>query len=74
MNHMLGKKGETKQVRTVTVIGSSVAASPTGVVAIVLDTKESGPIGFAVTLEACVALRNEIAAAETFLRHQQGKA
>jgi hypothetical protein len=71
---MLGNKGETKQVRTVTVIGSSVAGSPLGVVAIVLDTKESGPLGFAVTLESCAALRREIAVAETFLRQQQGLA
>lgn len=69
---MLGRKGETKQVRTVTVIGSSVAMSPTGLVAIVLDTKERGPIGFAVDLESCAALRREIAAAETFLRQQLG--
>ena len=68
---MLGKKGETKQVRTVTVIGSSVAASPAGVVAIVLDMKESGPIGFSVTLESCAALRREIADAESFLRRIQ---
>jgi hypothetical protein len=70
----LGGKGETKQIRTVTVTASSVAASPDGVVAIVLDTLESGPIGFAVTLASCASLRNEIAAAETFLRQQQGKA
>lgn len=69
----LGNQGETKQVRTVTVIGSSVAGHPSGLVAIVLDTKEAGPIAFSVTLEACAALRNEIAAAETFLR-QQGHA
>lgn len=71
---MLGKKGETRQVRTVTLKGSSVAASPSGVVAIVLDTKESGPIGFAVTLETCAGLRRDLAVAETFLRQQPGKA
>ena len=71
---MLVGKGETKDVRTVTVIGSSVAAHPSGLVAIVLDTKEAGPIGFAVTLESCAALRNEIADAETFLRQQPGRA
>ena len=64
---MLGKKGETQQVRTWHVIGSSVAAAPEGVVAIVLDTA-SGPFAFAVTLESCAALRREIAAAETLLR------
>jgi hypothetical protein len=71
---MLGKKGETQQVPTVTVIASSVAVSPTGIVAIVLDTKERGPIGFAVTLESCAALRREIAAAETALRQEPGRA
>lgn len=70
----LGRTGETKPVRTVTVIGSSVAQSPAGVVAIVLDTRESGPIGFAVTLEACAALRREIAVAEVALRQKPGKA
>ena len=64
---MLGKKGEMQQVRTWYVTGSSVAASPEGVVAIVLETA-SGPFAFAVTLESCAALRREISAAETFLR------
>ena len=71
---MLGKKGETKQTRMVTVIRSSVAGSAGGVVMIVLDTKKSGPIGFVVTLKLCAALRREIAAAETFLRLQLVKA
>ena len=70
---MLGREGETQQVPTVTVIGSSVAMFPTGIVAIVLDTRERGPIGFAVTLESCAALRREIAAAETALHQRPGR-
>jgi hypothetical protein len=61
-------KGKTVQVRTVTVIGSNTARHPDGVVAIVLDTAEEGPIAFQVTLESCAALRVEIAAAEASLR------
>jgi hypothetical protein len=67
-------RGETREVYTVTVIGSSVAVSPLGVVAIVLNTKEVGRIGFLVTLASCAALRNEIADAETFLRQKTGNA
>jgi hypothetical protein len=56
-------------VPTVTVSSSSVAASPDGkMVAIVLRTKESGPLGFIVTRESCAALRCQIAIAETLLR------
>jgi hypothetical protein len=68
----LGRKGETRQVRTVTLKGSSVAVSPAGVVGIVLDTLESGAIGFSVTLEICAGLRRDLAAAETFLRQKPG--
>jgi len=71
---MLPKKGETNPVRMVTVQGSSVAASPEGVVAMVLDTIESGPIGFQVSLEICAGLRRDIAAAEAFLRQKPGNA
>jgi hypothetical protein len=60
-------KGETHRVRTVTVIGSNTAIHPGGVVAIVLNTAEEGPIAFQVTLESCAALRREIAAAESRL-------
>lgn len=58
----------------VTVLQSCVAVSPTGEVAIVLDTSEVGKIVFAATLETCAALRREIAAAETFLRRGVGTA
>jgi hypothetical protein len=68
----LGAKGETNVLRTVTVVGSSVAGDPLGRVAIVLNTAEEGAIAFLVTLDACAALRQEIAAAETFLRQTQG--
>jgi hypothetical protein len=62
-------RGEILFVPTVTVRSSSVAASRDGkMVAIVLRTKESGPIGFIVTRESCAALRRQIAIAETLLR------
>jgi hypothetical protein len=71
---MRARKGETHIIQTVTVIGSSVAASPDGIVAIVLSTKESGRIGIAVTLEVCALLRKDIAAAEIFLLGRPGTA
>ena len=71
---MLGGKGETQRTRTLTVIGSSTAQAADGRVAIVLETQESGVIGFLVTLDSCAALRRDIAAAETALRQQVGKA
>lgn len=46
---MLGGRGETQRTRVVTVVGSSTAQAADGQVAIVLDTKESGAIGFLVT-------------------------
>jgi hypothetical protein len=73
MTGRLGKKGQTELVRTVTVIGSSVAAGVDGQAAIVLNTKESGPLAFLVTLESCAALRRDIADAETFLRQNPNK-
>ncbi len=61
----------------VTVANSSVATSTdSGAVALVLDTKESGPIGFQVTIESCAVLRCQIAIAEALLRKkrkEQGK-
>jgi hypothetical protein len=69
----LGHKGETQQLRTVTVIGSSAAGSPDGVVAIVLETRESGAIAFEVTLASCAALRRDLAAAEALLRQTPGR-
>ena len=70
---MLPGKGETQRTRTLTVIGSSTARAADGQVAIVLETQESGAIGFLVTLESCVALRRDIAVAEEFLRQTPGK-
>jgi hypothetical protein len=70
---MLGRKGETSVIRTVTVIGSSVAASPEGVVAIVLETTES-VTAFQVTLDSIAALRRDLAAAESILLQKPGQA
>ncbi|MFT4097401.1 MAG: hypothetical protein QM651_09765 [Rhodoblastus sp.] len=71
---MLGAKGETQQIRQLTVVGSSVAASPEGLVAIVLETREAGTLAIPMTLESCEALRRDIAAAEGFLRQKPGTA
>jgi hypothetical protein len=70
---MLGGKGETQRTRTLTVIGSSTARAADGQVAIVLETRESGVVGFLVTLASCAALRRDIAVAEEFLRQTPGK-
>jgi ribosomal protein L25 (general stress protein Ctc) len=70
----MDKARETKPLRTVTVTGSQSVAGPDGHVAIVLYTKEAGPIAFEVDQRAIDALRREIAAAETFLRQPKGHA
>jgi hypothetical protein len=64
----------TKELKTVTVTGSQSVASPNGHVAIVLYTKEVGPIAFEVDQKAIDALRREIAVAEKFLREPTGRA
>jgi len=71
---MLGEKGETQQLRKLTVVSSSVAGSPDGTVAIVLGTREFGALAIPMTLESCAALGQEIAAAEEFLQVKPGKA
>jgi hypothetical protein len=71
---MLAGKGETRRTRILTVTGSSTAGAADGQVAIVLETKENGAIGFLVTLDSCAGLRRDIAAAEEFLRQKPGRA
>jgi hypothetical protein len=58
----------------VIVASSSVATSADGgAIALVLQTKESGPIAFRVTIESCAVLRCQIAIAEAALRKQSKK-
>ena len=68
------KRGQTRELRTVTVTGSQSVAGPDGHVAIVLYTKEVGPIAFEVDQKAIDALRRDIAAAEAILRQATGRA
>jgi hypothetical protein len=69
----MNKPRDSKELRTVTVTGSQSVAGPDGHVAIVLYTKEAGPIAFEVDQRALDALRREVAAAETFLRQPKGR-
>ena len=58
----------TREVRTVTVIGSESMARPDGRVAIRLDTREIGSIAFEVDQHAIDALRRQLVNAEHTLR------
>jgi hypothetical protein len=62
------------EIHTVTVMRSKAVARADGRVAIVLDTKERGPIAFEVNLQNIAMLRGELALAETILRQPTGKA
>jgi hypothetical protein len=66
-------KGDTRELPTLHVLGSSTAATPDGRVAIVFQTKD-GPIAFEVDERAIAGLRREIAAAESLLRLKDTKA
>lgn len=68
------KRGQTKEIGTLTVVGSGAAATPEGKVAIVLHTKEQGPIAFEVDQRAIDTLRRDLTAAEQFLHQPAGKA
>jgi hypothetical protein len=62
---------EEQAVTTITVLRSWPSIRPDGRQAIVLETRESGPIAFEVTPEALAALRRAIAMLEA-ARHQGG--
>jgi hypothetical protein len=66
--------GKTRDVATVTVVGSQTMCRPDGRVAIRLETRELGPIAFEVDQRAIDTLRREISVAETFLRQKAGRA
>jgi hypothetical protein len=57
----------TNEYPTVTVLGSQTISRPDGRVAILLVTKERGPIAFEVSQKAIDTLRRELATAESFL-------
>ena len=70
----VGRLAGALRAPLVTVAKSSVATSAdNGAVALVLDTTESGPIGFQVTIELCAVLRCQLAIAEVALRKQPRK-
>jgi hypothetical protein len=59
---------QTRDVTTVTVIGSQPMLRPDGRAAIRLDTREIGAIAFEVDQRAIEGSRQAIAVAETHLR------
>lgn len=61
-----------RDIPTVTVVGSNAVARADGRAAIVLETKERGPIAFEVSLQSIAVLRPGLAAAETILLRQTG--
>jgi hypothetical protein len=63
----------TRDVVTLTVIGSETMARPDGRVAIRLDTQERGSIAFEVDQRAIDALRRQLATAEQILRQPTAK-
>jgi hypothetical protein len=60
-------------VAVATVLNSEVVGRSDGRVAIVLVTKELGPVGFEVDQRIVGALRRDLIAAERLLRQQSGK-
>jgi hypothetical protein len=64
---------QTRDVKTVTVIGSQPMVRPDGRAAIRLETRELGPIAFEVDERAIEALRQAIASAETHLQRSKNQ-
>ena len=64
---------QTREVRTVTVLGSQPMVRPDGRASIRLDTQELGSIAFEIDQRAIAALREAIAVAEIHLRQPQTK-
>lgn len=67
-------KAPSGEFDTVRVHRAWVAANIERGAALVLDTVESGPIAFELTLEVIEGLRQHLQEAETFLRQQSGSA
>lgn len=63
-----------RELPTFTVTGSQSLVRPDGRAAILLMTKERGPIAFEVTLQTIPILRKELALAEAALRAAPGNA
>jgi hypothetical protein len=64
----------TRDLITVTVVGSETLLRPDGRAAIRLDTREMGPIAFEVDQRAIDALRLQLVTAETHLRQKPAQA
>jgi hypothetical protein len=64
---------ETKFHNTVQVLGSQALARPDGRAALMLDTDRFAPIAFEVDQRAIDTLRQNLAAAEQFLRPPTAK-
>ena len=63
-----------RDIDTVTVLGSQAVARADGRVAIVLTTKEKGPIAFEVTAQTIGVLMKDLAFLDAILRQQTGQA
>ena len=67
-------KRQKRELWTFTVTGSQSLGRADGRVAILLVTKERGPIAFEVTLQTIPLLRAELDRVEAALRQQAGTA
>ena len=63
-----------ENLNTVTVLGSRAAETPDKRVALILDTREVGPLAFEVNQQAVAAIRESLAAIEQLLLAQTGRA
>lgn len=61
------QKNKYIPVEEINILGSRVAISPEGKVALVLDTSEIGTLSFYVKLPVVLELKATVAQAETFL-------
>jgi hypothetical protein len=73
---MADNPSRTRDLITLTVVGSETLLRPDGRAAIRLDTRELGPIALEVDQRAIDTLRRQLANAETHLRRSKtpGKA
>ena len=67
------KKGKTKELDTLMVLGVNAAATPDGRIALVLHLKDQ-TIGLEMTPERVADMRRHLATIETFLRQKPGQA
>ncbi len=66
-------RGETKDFRTVMLLGSQVLARPDGRVALMLLTDRLGSIAFEIDQQRVETLRRDLATAEQYLLQPTAK-